>query len=59
MKVVEEQGLVWETDETGQKAGTFRKFSTACFFSHYKGKTEDGGIRLQINLKRVQPMVKW
>jgi hypothetical protein len=56
-KVVEEQGLVQETDETGQKAGTFEKFSTACFFAHYKGKTEDGDIRLKINVKRVQPMV--
>ena len=52
-----EQGLVQETDETGQKAGTFEKFSTACFFAHYKGKTEDGDIRLKINVKRVQPMV--
>ena len=56
--MVEEQGLVEETDETRQKAGTFDKLSTVCFFAHYKGKTEDGDIRLKINVKRVQPMVK-
>ena len=58
-KVVEEQGLVRELDEAGLKAGTFEKFSTACFFAHYKGKTEDGGVRLRMNVKRVQPMVMW
>ena len=58
-KVVEEQGLVEETDETGDKAGTFTKCSIACFFAHYKGKNEDGGIRLKMNVKRVQPIVMW
>ena len=58
-KIVEEQGLVEQMDKTGQKVGTFVKCSTACFFAHYKGKTEDGGMRLDMNIKRVQPMVKW
>ena len=58
-KVVEEQGLTEELDKTGKKAGTFMKVSAACLFAHYMGKTKDGGIRLKIYIKRVQPMVKW
>ena len=57
--MVEEQGLVLELDKTGLKAITFMKVSAACFFAHYMGKTEDGGIRLKMNVKRVQPMVMW
>ena len=52
-KVVEEQGLKEEVDDFGEK------WSTACFFAHYLGKTEDGRHKLEMNIKRVQPFVKW
>ena len=58
-KVVEEQGLVEEMDEEWEKAGTFQKRSTACLFVHYMGKSEDGQRMLKINVKQVQPFVKW
>ena len=58
-KVVEEQGLVEELDETGEKAGTFEKVSSACFFGQCKGQTGVGNIKLKLNIKQVQPMVMW
>ena len=55
-KVVEEKGYVEDPSDFGEG---FVKFSTACFYAHFKGKTEDGGTKLKINVKRVQPMVMW
>ena len=59
LKVVEEQGLVEEVDETGAKAGTFQKVYHACFIARFEGQTEEGDMKLKINAKQVQPMVTW
>ena len=60
-KAVEEIGMELDLQEK-RHCGTVEDIGssmTACFLARYMGKTEDGGIKLKINVKQVQPMVMW